>query len=144
MYEDEDNEEHGDRERWPWLAGTIVEQCGPDEWYVCIEVRELAALRDGQPAPRGTGSRNLYYPCCFRTARRSGRDPHRVARRRRRDAGRAGERGPGDPLCDGGRGLRRCRPEMAHTLRPHLRHQTHRVHHLAATPAPWCYCAGGL
>ena len=36
-------EEHGDRERWPWLPGTIVEQCGPDEWYVCIEVRELAA-----------------------------------------------------------------------------------------------------
>ena len=54
MYQDEDNdgkfpdespvevrypsskqEEHGDRERWPWLPGTIVEQCGPDEWYVC-------------------------------------------------------------------------------------------------------------
>jgi hypothetical protein len=32
-------EEQGDRERWPWLPGTIVEQCGPDEWYVCIEVR---------------------------------------------------------------------------------------------------------
>ena len=49
MYEDEDNdgkfpdespvevryprskqEEHGDRERWPWLPGTIVEQCGPE------------------------------------------------------------------------------------------------------------------
>jgi hypothetical protein len=24
-------EEQGDRERWPWLPGTIVEQCGPDE-----------------------------------------------------------------------------------------------------------------
>ena len=55
-------EEQGDRERWPWLPGTIVEQCGPDEWYVCIEVRELAVLRDGRRAPRGTASRNLYYP----------------------------------------------------------------------------------
>jgi hypothetical protein len=59
-------EEQGGRERWPWLPGIIVEQCGPDEWYVCIEVRELAVLRDGRPAPRCTASRNLYYPCCFR------------------------------------------------------------------------------
>ena len=51
---------------WPWLPGSIVEQCGPDEWYVCVEVRELAVLRDGRRAPRGTASRNLYYPCCFR------------------------------------------------------------------------------
>src|SRR2546429_2096998 len=85
MYEDEDNdgkfpdespveiryprskqEEQADRDTWPWLPGTIVEQCGPDEWYVCVEVRELSVLRDGRPAPRGTASRNLYYPCCFR------------------------------------------------------------------------------
>src|ERR1035441_4177712 len=52
--------------QWPWLPGTIVEQCGPDEWYVCVEVRELAVLRDGRRAPRGTASRNLYYPCCYR------------------------------------------------------------------------------
>jgi len=59
-------EEQGDREQWPWLPGTIVEQCGPEEWYICVEVRELAVLRDGRRAPRGTASRNLYYPCCFR------------------------------------------------------------------------------
>jgi hypothetical protein len=59
-------EEQGKREQWPWLPGTIVEQCGSDEWYVCIEVRELAVLRDGRPAPRGTASHNLYYPCCYR------------------------------------------------------------------------------
>ena len=59
-------EEQGDREQWPWLPGTIVEQCGPEEWYVCVEVRELAVLRDGRRAPRGTASRNLCYPCCFR------------------------------------------------------------------------------
>jgi hypothetical protein len=56
-------EEQGDREQWPWLPGAIVEQCGPDEWYVCVAVRELAVLRDGRRAPRSTASRNLYYPC---------------------------------------------------------------------------------
>jgi hypothetical protein len=85
MYEDEDTtassldespvevryprskqEEQADRDTSPWLPGSIVEQCGPDEWYVCIEVRELAVLRDGRCAPHGTASRNLYYPCCFR------------------------------------------------------------------------------
>ena len=85
MYKDEDNdgkfpdespvevryprskqEEQADRDTWPWLPGSIVEQCGPDEWYVWVEVRGLAVLRDGRPAPCGTASRNLYYPCCFR------------------------------------------------------------------------------
>jgi hypothetical protein len=43
-----------------------VEQCGPDEWLVCVEDRDVAVLRDGRPAPRNTASRNLYYPMCFR------------------------------------------------------------------------------
>ena len=43
-----------------------MEQCGPDEWLVCVEDRGVAVLRDGSPAPRGTASRNLYYPMCFR------------------------------------------------------------------------------
>src|ERR1039457_3531081 len=59
-------EEQGDRGTWTWLPGSIVKQCGPDEWYVCVEVRALAVLRDGRRAPRRTASRNLYYPCCFR------------------------------------------------------------------------------
>jgi hypothetical protein len=59
-------EEQGDRSAWPWLPGSILEQCGPDEWYVCVEVRELAVLRDGRRPPRRTASRNLYYPCCYR------------------------------------------------------------------------------
>ncbi len=48
-------EERADRNTWPWLPGFIAEQCGPDEWHVCVEVRELAVLsgrrapRDGQP-----------------------------------------------------------------------------------------------
>ena len=45
-------DEQGDREVWPWLPGTIVRQCGPDEWYVCIEVRELAVLRGSAGAAR--------------------------------------------------------------------------------------------
>ncbi len=59
-------EEHGDRAAWPWLPGSIVEQCGPDEWRVCVEDRGVAVLRDGRPARRNTASRNLYYPMCFR------------------------------------------------------------------------------
>ena len=39
-------EEQGDREQWPWLPVTIIEQCGPDEWYVCVEVREAIVLKD--------------------------------------------------------------------------------------------------
>jgi hypothetical protein len=59
-------EENGDRAAWPWLPGSIVEQCGPDEWRVFVEDRDVAVLRDGRPAPRNTASRNLYYPVCFR------------------------------------------------------------------------------
>jgi hypothetical protein len=65
-YPRSEQEKDGDRSAWPWLPGSIVEQCGPDEWYVCVEVRELAVLHDGRKAPRGTPSRRLYYPCCFR------------------------------------------------------------------------------
>ena len=35
-YSHSKQEEQADRERWPWLPGTIVEQCGPNEWYVCV------------------------------------------------------------------------------------------------------------
>ena len=45
-------EEQGHRAAWPWLPGTVLEQCGPDEWDVCVEAPELVTA-DG-------------YPCCFR------------------------------------------------------------------------------
>ena len=61
-------EEQGDRCAWPWLPGSIVSQCGPDEWSVCVEAHELAVLGDGGPAPAGTAAKDLYYPCCFRDA----------------------------------------------------------------------------
>ena len=59
-------EELGDRSAWPWLPGTILSQCGPDEWYVCVEANELAMLDDGGLAPAGTAAGELLYPCCFR------------------------------------------------------------------------------
>jgi len=74
---------------------------------VCIEVRELAVLRNGGRAPRGTASRNLYYPCYFRDSskirpRPTSSGPPSGTRR-----GRAGERGTGDPLGGGGRPCKR-------------------------------------
>jgi hypothetical protein len=60
------HEEQADRAGWPWLPGTIERQCGPDEWLVCVEDRGVAVFQDGRRAPRGTASRNLYYPMCFR------------------------------------------------------------------------------
>jgi hypothetical protein len=31
-YPRDERERQGDRAGWPWLPGTIVQQCGPDEW----------------------------------------------------------------------------------------------------------------
>jgi hypothetical protein len=68
-------EEQADHDTWPWLPG-FIEQRGPDEWYVCVEVRELAVLADGRRAPRGTASRTSTTRAASGTARRSGRAPH--------------------------------------------------------------------
>ena len=56
----------GDRSAWPWLPGSILSQCGPDEWHVCVEARELAVLDDRSPAPDGTADEDLFSPRCFR------------------------------------------------------------------------------
>ena len=61
-------EEQGDRADWPWLPGTVLEQCGPDEWRVVVEDRSVAVRKDGSKPTRRTPERNLYYPCCFRDA----------------------------------------------------------------------------
>ncbi len=59
-------EERGDRNAWPWLPGTIVQQCGPDEWQVCVEDMAVAVREDGsKPTPR-TPQHKLFYPLCFR------------------------------------------------------------------------------
>ena len=54
------------REQWPWLPGIVLEQCGPDEWHVCVEAREVATLDDGSPAPDGIPDVDVFFPCCFR------------------------------------------------------------------------------
>ena len=73
--------EQGDRAAWPWLPGTITEQCSPDEWLVCVEDRDVAVLHDGRRAPRNTASRNLYYPMCFRDSSEIRRPPAPAVRR---------------------------------------------------------------
>ena len=55
-----------DRAEWPWLPGTIEQQCGPDEWLVTIEDRRLAELNDGSPAPDGAPDEDLLFPQCYR------------------------------------------------------------------------------
>jgi hypothetical protein len=59
-------EEKGDRSAWPWLPGTVLEQVGPDEYEVCVEVRELATLQDGSKPRKNTPPHKLYYTVCFR------------------------------------------------------------------------------
>jgi hypothetical protein len=55
-----------ERETWPWLLGTIEQQCGPDEWLITIEDQRLAVLEDGTPAPEGTPDDDLLFPQCYR------------------------------------------------------------------------------
>jgi hypothetical protein len=53
-------QEKGDRKDWPWLPGTVLGQCGPDEWHVVVDgVEELA-----EPDPDDPGE--VLYPACFR------------------------------------------------------------------------------
>ncbi len=49
-------EQLGERSAWPRLPGSILSQCGPDEWQCDMENRELAMLSDGASAPVGRGS----------------------------------------------------------------------------------------
>jgi hypothetical protein len=77
-YPAEERRTASDRESWPWLHGTIEQQCGPDEWLVTVEDRRLAQLEDGRPAPEGTPDSELLFPQCFRDAselREAGPEP---------------------------------------------------------------------
>jgi hypothetical protein len=67
------DEEHlavlrAERATWPWLPGTIEQQCGPDEWLVTVGDRRLAELEDRSLAPDGTPGDDLLFPQCFRDA----------------------------------------------------------------------------
>ena len=61
-------EEKAGRESWPWLPGTIVQRCGPDEWEVCVDAREVAMPGDGTRPPEDVPGDQVLYPCCFRDA----------------------------------------------------------------------------
>lgn len=45
-------------DEWPWLRGTVIGQCGPDEWHIVIEATELIEHEDGYD----------FYPACFRNS----------------------------------------------------------------------------
>ena len=51
-----DEQAQGDRASWPWLPATVISQCGPDEWEVCIEAPAAVTLDGGEPC----------YPVVFR------------------------------------------------------------------------------
>jgi hypothetical protein len=55
-------------ESWPWLPSVIEEECGPDEWLVCVTAQETRILLHGTPAPAGADDADVFYPCCFRDA----------------------------------------------------------------------------
>ena len=59
-------EQKDDREAWPWLPGTVEEECGPDEWLIVVESRDVATLEDGSPAPDDVPDADVFYPLCFR------------------------------------------------------------------------------
>ena len=54
------------RREWPWLPGRILGQCGPDQWHIAVEARDLAELENGSPAPDGAPDEDLIVPSCFR------------------------------------------------------------------------------
>jgi hypothetical protein len=54
------------REDWPWLAGVVIDWCGPDEWQVQVTAREVATPEDGSPAPVATADEDLWHPLAFR------------------------------------------------------------------------------
>jgi hypothetical protein len=49
-------QEHGDRDGWPWLPGWVAAQGGPDEWEICVQDPQLAKQYEGETV----------YPVCFR------------------------------------------------------------------------------
>ena len=54
------------RAAWPWMPGTIEEACGPDEWLVVVESRDVATTEDGTPAPADADDADVFFPMCFR------------------------------------------------------------------------------
>lgn len=53
-----------DRSEWAWLPGSVVSECGVDEWCIVVEAAELA--EPDTSLPDGDAPENLLYPLCFR------------------------------------------------------------------------------
>jgi hypothetical protein len=51
-------QEHADRDPWPWLPGWVVSICGLDEWQICVQAPELATHDEAES----------WYLVCFRDA----------------------------------------------------------------------------
>lgn len=49
-----------ERSAWPWLPGTVLGQCGPNEWHIVLDGRDDLAEPDADG--------ELLYPACFRNA----------------------------------------------------------------------------
>ena len=79
-------QEAGDRAAWPWLPGRVVQQCGPDEWQICVQAPELAIPDDATRRTRADLCR-----LCFREIDAASPVP-KLRRRCRRNAGGAGPR----------------------------------------------------
>jgi hypothetical protein len=47
-----------EREKWPWLPGEVLGQCGPHEWHVCVD--------DGGLADEPDEAQDRLFPGCFR------------------------------------------------------------------------------
>ncbi len=43
---------------WPWLLGTVLGQCGPDEWHIVIDAPDVMEHGDGYD----------WWPACFRNS----------------------------------------------------------------------------
>jgi hypothetical protein len=61
-------QEHGDRNAWPWLPGWVAEVCGPNEWQIVVQAPGLGRTEAGEIPGPGVPDDELFFPSCFRDA----------------------------------------------------------------------------
>ena len=144
LYPRTSEEERGDRARWPWLPGTILQQVGPDEFQILVEDLAVAVRKDGSrptPARRRTG---CAYPLCFRDAS----EIKLVSARDRPPGGAslaAGPRSPHpqrSPCGPGGRARHAVRVRLRPPAAGHLAVTRTAVTFRSACEAYWRYRCG--
>ncbi|GAA0968926.1 hypothetical protein GCM10009555_015130 [Acrocarpospora macrocephala] len=57
--------DEADGDSWAWLPGSVIDECGPGEWSIVIEVSVLA---EPDPSVSDAGPEDMLYPVCFRDA----------------------------------------------------------------------------